>query len=93
MITYPGLTCRRKNGKLVIEIPEAEVLRDATTLAESAGIRVAVRNREAFLDEFAVEIPKVECDDSSAQSEVRQLVRSAAYRVAEAGISADYAGL
>ena len=94
ILTYPGLTCRRRKGKLVIEIPETEVLFDAIAFDEPAGIRVTVRNKEAFFDELAAEILQVEDDGGgAAQSQVRQMVRSAAYRVAEAGLSAQYAEL
>lgn len=91
LLTYTGLKCRRKNGKLVIEIPEAEVLRDLTDLPEPSGAEVSVRDREDFLDELASEIPHVEHDgDDYAQSAVRWLVRGAVYRVAEADVSAHY---
>lgn len=72
-------TVRRDNGRLVIEIPEDQILRH---LSRTPGAP-AIFDREAFLSGLSAAIPEVEVrwPDDVYQTALQELVEAAAHAV------------
>lgn len=89
--TYEGVQAYRRDGKIVLEIPESVVLADAHDPLHPADPSYEVLDQEHFLHELAQRLTLSETDrDDYPQSRVRALVRDVIHEIADAGLSAQH---
>lgn len=91
MHTVPGIRCTRRDGNLLVEIPEQAVVDLVTKIDVAGEPSLDIEDREAFLDGIANRLPKVEAfHEDRTEQELRRLLRQAAYDAASHGQGAEW---